>query len=146
LGILEGRKIMETTSNILGIMDGISELTGAGILVVLILKLVFDFLKEQKAKKVVTDQTQYFAKTPGFNGETKKISENVAEIHDVLLAQPPRQSVVSTLAKVDDTLRDQVQRQKEAVHVLEEIRDELRTHGPKLDDAKCAAKDEVKKS
>ncbi|MEL0099579.1 MAG: hypothetical protein VW907_08500 [Opitutae bacterium] len=120
----------------IAIVDNISELTTGGIFVVLVLKLVFDFLEKQKIKKGngSSGQTQMFSR---MSGDTHEIEHNISEIKDVLIAQPPRQSVVSTLSKVDESLRDQAQRQKETVHVLEEIRDVLKTHSKKLDDARC---------
>jgi hypothetical protein len=112
-------------------MDNISELSTGGILIVIILKIVFDFLKERKSNGV-NGNTQYFAKPSEYD-------KHISEIHDVLLAQPPRPSLFATVTRLDESMRDQVQKQKEAVHVLGEIRDEIRNN-------KCLLLDDQKKT
>ena len=111
-------------------MENISELSTGGILIVIILKIVFDFVKERKSNGG-NGNTQYFAKAES--------DKHITEIHDVLLAQPPRPSLVATVTRLDESMRDQVQKQREAVHVLGEIRDEIRSN-------KCLLLDDQKKT
>tara|TARA_R110000868_G_scaffold252375_7_gene509014 strand:+ start:1648 stop:1968 length:321 start_codon:yes stop_codon:yes gene_type:complete len=104
-------------------MEHATELSAAGILVCMILNLVFNFLEKSRMKK------------SGIGAV-----EKLAEIHHVLLAPPPQESLLSVIRELQTAAIAGAYNQRETVKVLKEIRDVLASHGDKLDAAKCEQK------
>ena len=104
-------------------MDYLTELGVGGIFCCSILKLVFDFLEKSKIKK----------------GGIEAV-DKLAEVHHILLAPPPHESLLSVIRELKTSAVASAQSQRETVKVLEEIREVLTDHGGKLDAAKCEQK------
>ena len=115
--------------------EHMTELGVGGIFCCAILKLVFDFLEKQKLKKD-GGQTMYIRKPVALTDCEK----HVAEIHDILLAPPPRESLVSAIREIKISNAQTAQHQKETVAVLEQIRDNFFKLGDQIAEAKCQAR------
>lgn len=118
-------------------IDSIAQIGAGGLLAYLILRLVLEHLEKARARK--NGNTDFMRKP------TSRTDEHIMEIHDALLASPPRESLVSMIKGMSRTMLDQSQKQSETVKVLEQIRDVLKGQSRKIDAAKCKVSESEKK-
>lgn len=118
---------------VLGLSEYITEIGVGGIFCAVILHIVLTHLEKIKGRKG-DGMTQYIAKP---SPDCTKLANQLTEVHDALLAPPPRDSLVATIRELKEATEEQAQKQKETVSVLEQIRELLKSHSDKLDAAKC---------
>lgn len=116
--------------------NAIVQLGAGGIFVFVMMRMILDFLGNQKAKKAAASDE------PAESHEAMKV---LTELHDAIMAPPPRTSLVSVVSDLQRDVQCQVREQKESVKILEEIRDVLKSQSAKLEDAKCLVTEAEKK-
>jgi hypothetical protein len=121
-------------------MENITELGVGGIFCVLILNLVFNFIEKQKIKKGGGSATSFLT-NPARDNPIQKLQSDMKEIHDVLLAPPPRESLVATIKSLGVSAERNAQGQRETVAVLEDIRSILKSQAKLLEQARCEGRD-----